>query len=197
MTKHIQENIQDASPTCIGQLTRIKRLKYECQNEPKDRKDLLRGSQFFNLLGVENTKDCPAALIGCFCRIYNGNNKKFVIKDGVSISFCANEVANALQIKNSGKLMEQIKLKGKEPGQFSINSFPSFVDDLKLKWGGEVKQREKKTKDDNEKIRGRTKRNLSLKSLVSILNNMELGTNESREQYKKLISFYVIDQVLL
>lgn len=130
MTKHTQENIQDASPYCMGQLTQIKRLKFECQNELRDRKDLLRGSQFFNLLGVKNTKECQAALIGCFCRMYNENNKKFVFKDGVSIRICANEVANALQIKNSGKLMEQIKLKGKEPGQFCINCFPSFVDDL-------------------------------------------------------------------
>ncbi|KAK1375847.1 hypothetical protein POM88_032040 [Heracleum sosnowskyi] len=92
VTEHTQENVQDASPSCYGQLTRIERLKFQC----KDRKDLLR----------------------VFAPM-------------------------------------------------------------------------------NEKYRGKTKRSLSLNSLVRILNDMELGTEERREQYKKLICFYVIDQVLL
>jgi hypothetical protein len=144
------------------------------------------GSQFLPLLeGMLNgeLRENSANLTLTVCKKYN--NKKFILNEKTSISFCATEVANALGISAKGYTMKIKK-----------SSFPPYMDDLKKKYSTNLGKKEKTSKEDKTKITGKTKRDLSAASLKSILQNMP-DDEVNRIYYKKLLLFFIVDQFLL
>lgn len=122
------------------------------------------------------------------CKNFSISDKKFLLNKNACISFCATEVANVLGIRSTGDHMQKKNTK-----------FPPWVLDLKeLHSKGETKK-EKNTKGDKTKINktGKTKREFSTARLKQVLMNLPVEDLASKEYYKKLLLFYILDQFLL
>lgn len=143
--------------------------------------DLMKAGQ--KLREISNT------LVLHLCKNYFEEENKFYINDRTSISFCAREVSEVLGgITCTGAVVSEVK----------DNKFPEYVENLKKLYSTEVIGKEKTSNEDRTTTNfGKTKRELSNKSLKNILRSMVLDTEEKKIQYKTLLLCYVVDKLLM
>ncbi|CAI8608236.1 unnamed protein product [Vicia faba] len=87
----------------------------------------MRNSMFYNFVNIKNDKESSAPLIKLFCDMYQPVHKNFVFNK-VSFSFCAEEVAKVIAIKNTGVDFNAPAAK----------ELPKFVYDLMTKFNIEL-----------------------------------------------------------
>ncbi|KAK1391150.1 hypothetical protein POM88_019328 [Heracleum sosnowskyi] len=155
------------------------------------KRDLLRGSQIYQLLGAKEGSGCAAALIQLFSERFDKEIGVFKVNERIEIRFYAHRVAYLLSINDTGKGIQEFEKKKERP------RLPDFVDDLKKLFVTKHYKKERRDREDMDKIRKRIKRDLSANSLIQILNQMPVDTDERRDQYRQLVRLYVVEQIFL
>ncbi|KAK1391151.1 hypothetical protein POM88_019329 [Heracleum sosnowskyi] len=155
------------------------------------KRDLLRGSQIYQLLGAKEGSGCAAALIQLFSERFDKERGVFKVNKRIEIRFCGHRVAYLLSINDTGKGIQEFEKKKERP------RLPDFVDDLKKLFVTKHYKKVRRDREDMDKIRKRIKRDLSANSLIQILNQMPVDTDERRDQYRQLVRLYVVEQIFL
>ncbi|KAK1366061.1 hypothetical protein POM88_041622 [Heracleum sosnowskyi] len=120
------------------------------------KRDLLRGSQIYQLLGAKEGSGCAAALIQLFSERFDKERGVFKVNERIEIRFCAHRVAYLLSINDTGKGIQEFEKKKERP------RLPDFVDDLKKLFVTKHYKKERRDREDMDKIRKRIKRDLCL-----------------------------------
>lgn len=129
----------------------------------------MENSVFHKLVQVSHARQGSAPLDSTLCTFYDTKNRCFVFNDQTSFCFCTKEVAHVLGIKDGGNAYNV----------FSKDSqIPTFLEILK-----------------NEHIGGGG--SLQPKHLKQILRDMRVDDEERKLWFKKLMSYYLVDQLLL
>ncbi|CAJ2650010.1 unnamed protein product [Trifolium pratense] len=139
-------------------------LKLDCE-----KKLLMEKSVFYKLLQLTNKRESSAPFVSLFCEVYDPVTKSFVFNNDASFSFCAEEVAKVLEIKNTGTSLEYTR----------AETFPEFVYELK----------ERFDRDGSRQI--------TTKSITIFLENMTIDDEQSRSNFKQLLSYFLIERFLL
>ncbi|CAL5209392.1 unnamed protein product [Lathyrus oleraceus] len=134
-----------------------------------EKRAVMEKSVFYNFLRISNRRESSASLIFLFCKVYDPEKNSFVFNNDVSFSFCAEEVAQVLGIKNIGTSLVYTAAK----------KIPEFLFDLK----------EKFDLDGSRKI---TKKNIKI-----FLEKMSIDDEQSQSNFKQLLSYFLIEQFLL
>jgi hypothetical protein len=103
------------------------------------------------------------------CKFYDPINQCFVFNDKTSLRFCTKEVANVLGIEDGGDPYKFVCSKD--------NKILDFVETLKKE----------------HSVQG----TLEIKHLRLILQNMKVDDEERKVWFKKLMSYYVVDELLM
>lgn len=130
----------------------------------------MSNSVFRGFLEIENGRESSATLISSFCDIYEPATKVFVLNNYASFSFCVKEVAYVIGMENTGTSSLAISHEGK---------FPQFIFDLKK----ELNLPESKK--------------LKTTDIKTILEKMDITDEQSKTNFKKLLSFFLIELILL
>lgn len=139
-------------------------LQLDCE-----KKALMKKYIFYNLLQVTYRRESSASLISLFCEVYDPVKKSFVFNNNVSFSFCAEEVAEVLGIKNTGNSLEYT----------AAERFPEFVYELK------------------ENFDPDGSRQIKTKGIKIFLEKMTIDDEQSRSNFKQLLSYFLIERFLL
>ncbi|XP_056687695.1 uncharacterized protein [Spinacia oleracea] len=205
---------KDKTIACTSTLCRLTTLGFNKDEGAEDqdpktynnkRKTILRktmeDSQFYHLLMIKNHRQTTATMVQVLCESYDAKKRVFNINNNTTIKFCVEEVAELLGIPNTGSDPLLLCRFSKEKEVLKLpTSFPDYVYELKNKYADKLMSREKTSKSDAGKWGvnwERSKRHLSTGSLVSILKKMEPNNTESRMQYRRLLSYYLVETFLL
>ena len=131
----------------------------------------MENSVFHKHVQVTHPRQGSAPLDSALCKFYDTKSRCFVFNDKTSLSFCTKEVGHVLGIKDEGNAYKYHK-DGQIPGFFEI---------LKNEHGGESLQLKE----------------LEVKHLKQILKDMKVDDEERKLWFKKLMSYYLVDQLLL
>ncbi|XP_058776922.1 uncharacterized protein LOC131651267 [Vicia villosa] len=129
----------------------------------------MQNSVFYDVISIQNNKESSAFFIKMFSDVYEPTNRRFVFNKNVSFSFCAHEVADVLGIKNSGVNFTAPAAK----------NVPEFVYDL-MKGCGLG-----------------SSRIISTTTIKKLLSQMDVNDDESRFNFKKLLSYFLIEIFLI
>jgi hypothetical protein len=126
-------------------------------------------SIFYKLLQVKSNRESSATLISELCNLYNPVSKKFVMNPNASLSFCVREVADVLGIENTGTDYFFPKEKSRHA---------EFLQEVR----------------NIANLHGKLFKTANLKSK---LKDMLVNDDESRLCFRKLLSFFIVDQFLV
>lgn len=139
--------------------------------------ELMKDSPFKSLASLaskDNARESNALYVQALCRLYDPSKMLCYLNEHVSFSFCRKEVARVLGMEDSGLDFNEYD---KECGTYK-REFSDFVYVLKKEF----------CKPKNSV--------LHTSEIVSILDNMSVATEDQKTQFKKLMSFYVIERFL-
>ncbi|CAJ2641885.1 unnamed protein product [Trifolium pratense] len=134
-----------------------------------DKKLIIEKSIFYKLLHVKSNRESSATLISGLCNLYNPVSKKFVMNHNASLSFCVREVADVLRIENTG----------------TDYFFPK------------EKSRHAEFLQEVRNIANLHGKLFTTANLKSKLKDMLVNDDESRLCFRKLLSFFIVDQFLV
>lgn len=135
----------------------------------------MKDSVFGILSSVTNTRESSGTPVAVLCNYYNPSTAVFELNDKTSFSFCTREIANVIGMEDSGtRFLDYEK-------QCSSNSskFPDYLDDLIAKFG--------------KKAQG----SITEANLKEILREMTVDDAESKQQFRELMTYFLIEEVLL
>nr|GEU37110.1 reverse transcriptase domain-containing protein [Tanacetum cinerariifolium] len=153
----------------MGGPKRIAKLKLE-----ENKSDLLKDSVFRDLSKITSPKESSSLLLTPLYRSYDAHKGVFVFNDEASFSFCSKEIAEVTGMRDSG-----ISLKEYEEGLSSFPHFPQYL----FKLRGEL-------------VSG-AKGKISANHIRAMLMGMSVGDDEGKLIFKKLMIFYLMEEVLL
>ncbi|CAJ2657464.1 unnamed protein product [Trifolium pratense] len=134
-----------------------------------EKKLIMEKSIFSKFLQVKSRRESSATLISGLCNLYNPESKKFVMNNNASLFFCIREVVDVLGIENTG----------------TDYFFPT------------EKSRHDKFLQEVREIANLDGKQLTTANLKSKLKDMPVDDDESRLCFRKLISFFIVDQFLV
>lgn len=142
-----------------------------------DKVDLMKNSVFASLSSVTNKRESSGTLVEAVCKYYNASRKLFELNDGTCFGFCSKEVADIIDMEDSGIDYEEYE---KQCSKLSTQ-FPFYLKELRAKFV---------EGDANEGA-------IMASHMKEILRNMTVDDDESKQKFKQLMSYYLIEQVLL
>ncbi|KAL5098626.1 hypothetical protein RYX36_002953 [Vicia faba] len=126
-------------------------------------------SVFYDVINIQNNKESSSIFIKLFGDFYDPTNRRFVLNNNTSFSFCAKEVADVLGIENTGPDFNAPAAK----------KVPQFVKDLVIGYGV----------DSSGKI--------STTTIKELLKKMNVDDEESRLNFKKVLCYFLIEMFLI
>nr|GEW88104.1 RHD3/Sey1, P-loop containing nucleoside triphosphate hydrolase [Tanacetum cinerariifolium] len=146
-------------------------------NLDNNKVDLMKDSIFGSLSSVTNKKESSATLVASLCSLYDPSKRVFQLKDKTCFSFCTQEIAKMIGMQDSG-----IDFRDYKEQCMSLSSgFPKHLMDIRDKFV------------DNAKRGGP----ITASHIKDILRKMTVGDDESKLHFKKLMIYYLIEEVLL
>ncbi|GKE36655.1 hypothetical protein Tco_1460060 [Tanacetum coccineum] len=145
-------------------------------NLGKNKVDLMQDSVFGRLSSVTNKRESSGTLVAVLCKYYDPSKEVFELNDKTRFSFCTKEIANTIGIKDSGiDYQEYIE-------QYSdvSSEYPKYLMDLRAKFVGDA-----------------GKRDITVANMKDILREMTVDDDESMRQFRELMTYYLIEEVLL
>ncbi|CAI8617026.1 unnamed protein product [Vicia faba] len=134
-----------------------------------EKKNLMVNSVFYDVINIQNNKESSSIFIKLFGDFYDPTNRRFVLNNNTSFSFCAKEVADVLGIENTGPDFNAPAAK----------KVPQFVKDLVIGYGV----------DSSGKI--------STTTIKELLKKMNVDDEESRLNFKKVLCYFLIEMFLI
>lgn len=138
-------------------------------------KNISKKSQFSALVNINNKTKNSFTLLGPLSLLYDSEKKLFKSNEKVSFSFYAREVASVLSINDTGTTNFETYLKDK-----SVKKFPKSLLDLR-----------KECLNVDHKV---TFKALHFRELV---NNMKVAEEEHKSLFMQIMSYYIIEQLLM
>ena len=141
----------------------------------KHKLDLMKDSVFGILSSVTNKRESSGTLIEVLCKYYNPVKAVFELNEKTSFRFCTREIANILGMEDRGVNFEDYEK------QFADTTlkFPEYVTGLKAKFS-----------------KGKAKA-ITEANVKEILKGMTVDDEESKQQFRQLMTYYLLEGVLL
>ncbi|GKE79397.1 hypothetical protein Tco_1545517, partial [Tanacetum coccineum] len=143
-------------------------------NLEKNKSDLLKDSVFGNLTKITNKKESSLLLLSPLYKSYDASKGVFEFNDEASFSFCTQEIANVIAMKDRGISLEEY-----EECLSSSPHFPQYLYHLR-----------------DQCVTGVEGKILAT-HIKPMLNGMSIGDDEGKLLFKKLMIYYLIEEVLL
>ncbi|KAI3688313.1 hypothetical protein L1987_82024 [Smallanthus sonchifolius] len=132
--------------------------------------DLMKDSIFYSLSSVTNGRESSGTLVAALCKYYDHNKRGFQLNNKTYFSFFTKEVAKTIRKEDKG-----------------INY---------LEYVSQNSQSSKQMKDLRAKFASGDGA-ITAKQMNEILTKMTVDDDESKQQFRRLMTIYLIEQVLL
>ncbi|KAK9671112.1 hypothetical protein RND81_12G007900 [Saponaria officinalis] len=133
----------------------------------------MAGSRFYSLCNLSAGKASSRMLVIALCRYYDADKDLFILNDDAKFTFCYLEVDLALNIENTENEVDVDLIEGDRVSNFAL--------ELKnLHYLGSKRSASWSTAD-----------------LKKIICTMSVDTEENKLQFRKLMSYFIVDQFLV
>ncbi|KAK9077288.1 hypothetical protein SSX86_005625 [Deinandra increscens subsp. villosa] len=137
--------------------------------------DLMKDSIFGSLTSITNKRESSATLIEVLCKYFNPSKKVIELNKNTPFSFCTKEIAEVVGMDNSGIDYQHYLEQYSDPS----SKFPPYLVNLKAKFDVVAKK------------------GISASQMKNILREMPVDDDKGKRRFRKLIMYYIIEQVLL
>ncbi|KAD5317327.1 hypothetical protein E3N88_17273 [Mikania micrantha] len=146
-------------------------LKKIADRNLKTKVNLMKDSIFYSLSSVTKGRESSGTLVLALCKYYDYNKRGFQLNKETFFGFCTKEIAKIIGMEDKGSIYQE-NLDANE------NLEPSYVNDLRTEFSSSVGA-------------------FTVKQMKEILKNMTVNDAESKQRFRTLLTFYLIEQVLL
>lgn len=152
----------------------------------------MKDSIFESLVSVTNDRESSAILVSKLLNIYDPVKRVFQLNNNICLSFCKKEVAKILGMNDSGisfAIYEKTCPKSSE--------FPTYLEVLRNKFVADANTKDKDANTKDRDTNTKKKSKITLANIKDILKNMTVDDEESKVQFKRLMTYFLIEGMLL